>query len=84
MKICIDDNCYSILRVVKNGVGYEQQFLENIRNNYNGDVIINDNAGNILICKRMLNYELNTETNKWVCVDPKSEIEEEINADQTV
>lgn len=65
MKVCIDDDCYKILRVIKNGVSYEQQFLENVKNNHNADVLINDNGGNILVCKKMFNYEFSEETNTW-------------------
>jgi hypothetical protein len=69
MRVCIENNCYQVIRVIKNGASYEKPFLDNARDNCRADTMLNDNNGNILLCKRMLNYELNEASGKWVCVD---------------
>ena len=74
MKVCINDNCYTIIRVIPNGTSYEKSILESIRDQFNADTMINDNSGNILMCRKMLNYELNSESNVWECID-KREVE---------
>lgn len=64
-KICINDICYDILRIIKNGTSYGHDFLVSLKNNIGADTMVNDNQGNILMCKTMLTYELDTEKNIW-------------------
>lgn len=71
MKICIDEKCYKILRVIKNGVSYETSFLENARDNRNASTMINDAEGNILLCRKMIDYELDPVDNIWKSIEPK-------------
>ena len=69
MKACIENNCYQVIRVIKNGETYEKSFLDSARDNCRADTMLNDNNGNILLCRKMLNYELNEQSGKWFCVD---------------
>lgn len=64
-KVCINDTCYQIVRLIKNGTSYSKEFLDSVRDNVGADTMINDNQGNILLCKTMLTYELNEEKNIW-------------------
>lgn len=79
MKVCIEDNCYTVVRVIKNGTTLDKEFLERARDNRNADTMISDRDGNILLCKKTLDYIFNETTNKWNPVEPKElVIEDEI------
>lgn len=79
MKVCIEDNCYTVVRVIKNGTALDKEFLERARDNRNADTMISDRDGNILLCKKTLDYIFNETTNKWNPVEPKElVIEDEI------
>lgn len=74
-KVCINDICYKVLRLIKNGTSYDKVFLESVRDNCGADTMINDNAGNILMCIKIQTYEFNEELNKWACNDYTQSIE---------
>jgi hypothetical protein len=71
MKVCINDNCYTVVRVIKNGTALEKEFLEKTRDNRNADTMISDGDGNILLCKKTIDYRFNEITGKWNSVESK-------------
>lgn len=71
MKVCIEDTCYIVVRVIKNGTSLAKEFLERARDNRNADTMLTDHEGNVLLCKKTIDYQFNQQTKKWNAVESK-------------
>lgn len=59
-----------VKRVIKNGTSYSNEFLQSVRDQVGADTMISDNAGNILICTKTIDYVLDPSDNTWKAEKP--------------